>query len=114
MKHGVTAWPAASITRAASPASLGPTATIRSPSIATSAGRAGAPLPSISEPLRTSSDQATPLLFDDGDRRHLVALLDPVDVLPARHDLAEDRVLAVEVRRGAIADVELATGRVGM
>jgi len=34
-------------------------ATIRSPSTATSASRAGAPVPSISEPFRTRSDQAT-------------------------------------------------------
>ena len=59
MKPGATAWPAASITRAAVPARPGPTATIRSPSTATSAGRAGAPLPSISEPFLTRSDQPT-------------------------------------------------------
>ena len=58
MKPGATTCPAASITRVASPASRGPMATIRSPSTATSAGRAGAPLPSISEPFRTRSDQA--------------------------------------------------------
>ena len=59
MKPGATTCPAASITRVLSPASLGPTATIRSPSTATSAARAGAPLPSTSEPFRISRDQAT-------------------------------------------------------
>ncbi len=58
MKPGATTCPAASITRVASPASPGATATIRSPSTATSAGRAGAPLPSIRDPFRTRSDQA--------------------------------------------------------
>src|SRR5215470_6393497 len=113
MKPGATACPAASITRAASPASPGPTATIRSPSTATSARRAGAPLPSITEPFLTRSDQAT-LLFGDRDRGHLVALLDAVDELHAGHDLAEHGVLAVEVRGRAVADVELAAGRVGV
>ncbi len=58
MKPGATTWPAASITRVASPARRGPIAAIRSPSSATSAGRAGAPLPSMTEPLRMRSDQA--------------------------------------------------------
>src|SRR5215471_2985971 len=111
MNPGATTWPAASITRAASPESLGATATIRSPSTATSAARAGAPEPSTSEPFRTRRDQAT-LLFGDGDRGHLVALLDAVDVLHAGHDAAEHRVLTVQVRCRAVADVELAAGRV--
>src|SRR5262247_1050184 len=114
MKPGATAWPAASITRAASPVRPEPTATIRSPSTATSAARAGAPLPSISEPFLTRSDQAIQLVFGDRDRGHLVTLLDAVDELHARHDLAEHGVLAVEMRRRAVADVELAAGRVGM
>src|SRR5215510_1470304 len=114
MKPGATVWPAASITRAASPVRPWPTATIRSPSTATSAARAGAPLPSISEPFLTRSDQAIQLVFGDRDRGHLVTLLDAVDELHARHDLAEHGVLAVEVRGRAVADVELAAGRVGM
>src|SRR5262245_43710753 len=113
MKPGATAWPAASITRAGSPVRPWPTAPIRAPSTATSAARAGAPLPSIGEPF-WSSDQAIRLVFGDRDRGHLVALLDAVDELHARHDLAEHGVLAVEVRRRAVADVELAAGRVGM
>ena len=59
MNPGATTWPAASMTRAASPESFGATATIRSPSTATSAARAGAPEPSISDPFRTRRDQAT-------------------------------------------------------
>src|SRR5690242_2916099 len=114
MKPGATTWPEASITRTASPARRGPIATIRLPSSATSAARAGAPLPSMTEPLRTRSDQANGLLFRDRDRGHLVALLDAVDELHAGHDLAEHGVLPVEVRRGAVADVELAAGGVGM
>src|SRR5215510_3423736 len=114
MKPGVTAWPPASITRAASPVRPEPTATIRSPSTATSAARAGAPLPSIREPFLTRSDQAIRLYFGDRDRGHLVALLDAVDELHARHDLAEHGVLAVEMRRCVVADVELAPGRVGV
>src|SRR5487761_517168 len=42
-----------------------------------------------------------------------IALLDRVDVFHARDDLAEDRVLAVEERRGREADEELAVGAVG-
>src|SRR5262252_2656531 len=112
MKPGATVWPAASITRAASPVRPEPTATIRSPSMATSAARAGVPLPSIREPFLTRSDQAIRLFFGDRDRGHLVALLDAVDKLHARHDLAEHGVLAIEVRRIAVADVELAARRV--
>ena len=59
MNPGATTCPLASIVRVAAPSSRGATATIRSPSTATSAGRAGAPVPSISEPFRTRSDQAT-------------------------------------------------------
>src|SRR5712691_10512241 len=58
MKPGATTWPPASITRRASPWSPEPTATTRSPSTATSARRAGAPVPSIREPFLMSSDQA--------------------------------------------------------
>jgi hypothetical protein len=50
-KPGVTMWPAASISRR--PASgTSPTAVMVSPSMATSARRAGEPDPSITKPLR--------------------------------------------------------------
>src|SRR2546421_622386 len=78
------------------------------PSRATSAGRAAVPVPSITEPPRIRSDQAIGSGLDDLDRLHAVALLDAIDVLHAARDLTEDRVVAVEVRRGAVADVELA------
>src|SRR2546430_17153969 len=113
MKPGATAWPAASITRGASPRSPGPTATTRSPSTATSARRAGAPVPSTTEPFRISSDQAMALRFDDRHRRHPIALPDPVHVLHAGDDVSEDGVVSVEVGRGAVADVELAARSVG-
>src|SRR5262245_22598070 len=105
MKPGVTVRPAASITRSAAPARPGSTATTRSPSTATSAARAGAPLPSTTVPPRSSRDQATSG-FLDGHRRHPVALPDAVDVLHPLHDLAEHRVVVVQVRRGAVGDVE--------
>jgi len=53
MKPGATIRPLASITRAASPPRCGSTAAMRSPSTATSAARAGAPLPSTTMPFRT-------------------------------------------------------------
>src|SRR4030095_14537215 len=112
MNPGATTLPVASITRAASPASDGAIAAMRSPSTATSARRAGAPVPSITAPPRTRSDQAIGSGFLDGDGLHLVALLDAVHVLHAGDDLAEHRVVAVEVRRAAVGDVELAARRV--
>src|SRR6267142_549362 len=114
MKPGDTTLPVASITRSAWPASAGATAAMRSPSTATSARRAGAPLPSTTEPPRSRRDHAIGSGLLDRDRLHLVALLDAVHVLHAGDDLAEDRVVAVEMRRGAVTDVELAAGRVGM
>src|SRR5215470_8470222 len=104
MKPGATTLPVASMTRAAWPLSDGATAAMRSPSTATSARRAGAPLPSITAPPRKSSDQAIGSGLFDGDGLHLVALLDSVHVLHAGHHLAEHRVVAVEVRGGAIGD----------
>src|SRR2546421_2354226 len=114
MKPGDTTLPVASMTRSAWPASVGATAAMRSPSTATSARRAGAPLPSTTEPPRSRSDHAIGSGLLDRDRLHLVALLDAIHVLHAGDDLAEDRVVAVQVRGGAITDVELAAGRVGM
>src|SRR5512137_3193124 len=115
MKPGATIRPLASITRAASPARPGPTAAMRSPSTATSAARAGAPLPSTTVPFRIRSDQAMGLLggLDDLHRLHLVADLDLVHHLHAGGDPAEDRVLAVQEVRGGQRDVELAARRVG-
>src|SRR5687767_14502304 len=114
MKPGVTVLPVASMTRAAWPSSDGATAAMRSPSTATSARRAGAPLPSTTEPPRIRSDQAIGSGLLDGDGLHAIALLDAVHVLHAGDDLAEHRVVAVEVRHGAVGDVELAAGRVRM
>src|SRR6185436_16871719 len=98
MKPGATIRPRASITRAASPARPGPTAAIRSPSTATSAARAGAPLPSTTVPFRIRSDQAMALLGDlvDLHRLHLVADLDLVDDLHSGGHPPEDGVLAVQ------------------
>src|SRR5256886_14783323 len=59
MKPGATTCPGASITRGASPRSPGSTAGTRSRSTATSARRAGPPVPSTTEPFRMSSDQVT-------------------------------------------------------
>src|SRR5688572_19695472 len=112
MKPGATTLPVASTTRVASPASAGATAAMRSPSTATSARRARAPEPSTTQPPPMSRDHAIGLLLDDGHRLHPVALFDAVHVLHAAGDLAEDRVAAVEVRGGAVADVELAPRRV--
>src|SRR5579883_3327024 len=42
-----------------------------------------------------------------------IALLDRVDIFHARHDLTEERVLAVKERRRREADEELAVGAVG-
>src|SRR5262245_51695878 len=113
MKPGATTWPVASITREAAPSRRGPMAATRSPSTATSAGCRGEPLPSMRVPPRISRDQTT-LLLHDGDRGHSIALLDPVHVLHTVHDLAEHRVVTIEMGRGAIADVELAACGVGM
>src|SRR5688572_22555515 len=114
MNPGVTISPLASITRSASPVSPGPTAAMRSPSTATSAARAGAPLPSTTVPFRIRSDQGMTLLvdLDDLHRLHLVADLDLVHQLHAGGHSPEDGVLAVEeVGRGQ-RDVELAARRV--
>src|SRR5512145_849715 len=113
MKPGATTRPAASITRSAGPPSRGATAAMRSPSTATSAARAGPPLPSTTVPPRISRDQAISG-FLDRHRRHPVPLLDAVDLLHAGDDLAEDGVAVVEVGGGAVGDVELATGGVGV
>src|SRR5258705_4842505 len=114
MKPGETILPAASITRSAWPLSPGPTAAMRSPSTATSAARARLPLPSTTVPPRMRSDQAMCSGLVDDDRLHPVALLDPVHVLHAGGHAPEHGVVVVEVRRGAVGDVELAAGRVGM
>src|SRR6185503_1872933 len=113
MNPGATISPLASITRAASPARPGPTAAMRSPSTATSAARAGAPLPSTTVPFRIRSDQAMALLgnFRDLHRLHLVAHLDLVHHLHAGGHTAEDGVLAVEEVGGGQRDVELAARR---
>src|SRR5690242_14394815 len=113
MKPGATTCPAASITRSAGPLRCGATAATRSPSTATSAVRAGAPLPSMTVPPRISSDQAISRLLDR-DRGHAIALLDAIDLVHAGDDLAEHGVVVVQVRRGAIGDVELAARRVGV
>src|SRR5690242_2253719 len=114
MKPGATIRPRASITRAASPARAGPTAAMRLPSTATSAARAGAPLPSTTVPFRIRSDQAMALLggLEDLHRLHLVADLDLVDHVHAGGDPAEHGVLAVEEMGGGQRDVELAARRV--
>src|SRR2546425_891315 len=109
MKPGATTWPPASITRRASPWSPEPTATTRSPSTATSARRAVAPVPSMTEPFLMSSDQIIPALrFDDRHRRHSITLPDAVHVLHAGDGASKDGVVSVEMGRGAVADVELA------
>ncbi len=58
MKPGATTSALASMTRSASPASFGATATIRSPAIATSALWRFVPDPSITVPFLISSDHA--------------------------------------------------------
>src|SRR3989442_7832057 len=115
MKPGATMSPRASRVRAASPERLPPTATMRSPSTATSAAIAGAPLPSTTVPFLISSDQAmrSPGGLDDLHRLHLVALLDLVHHVHPRGDLAEHGVLAVEEMGGGERDVELAPGGIG-
>src|SRR2546426_1311390 len=114
MKPGATTSPLASMVRAAWPVRAGPTAAIRSPSSATSAATAGAPLPSTTVPFLIRTDQAIYLLrVDDLDRLHLVALLDAVHDVHPRDDLAEDHVAPVQMRLGLEADVELAPRGVG-
>src|SRR5437870_12503689 len=114
MKPGATTLPVASITRSAGPVRLGATATMRSRSTATSARRAGAPLPSTTVPPRRRSDHAIGSGLLDGHGLHAVALLDAIHVLHAGGDRAEHRVAAVQVGDGAVGDVELAAGRVGV
>src|SRR3989442_3865995 len=114
MKPGATTWPPASITRRASPRSPEPTATTRSPSTATSARRAGSPVPSMTEPFLMSSDQVMRLRFDDRHRRHSIALPDAVHVLHAGDGASNHGVVSVERRRWTVADVELATRGVGV
>src|SRR2546422_9935530 len=114
MKPGAATWPPASITRRASPRSPEPTATTRSPSTATSARRAGSPVPSMTEPFLMSSDQVMRLRFDDRHRRHSIALPDAVHVLHAGDGASKHGVVSVEVGRGAVADVELAARGVGV
>src|SRR4026207_180066 len=110
MKPGATMSPVASMTCAASPDRPGPTAAMRSPSSATSAARAGPPLPSTTVPFRVRSARAMPLLsgLHDLHRLHLVADTDLVDHLHAGRHLAEDGVLAVEEVRGRQRDVAMA------
>src|SRR5262245_59255073 len=101
------------MTRAASPASPGAMAAMRSPSTATSAGRMGAPLPSTTEPFRMRRDQATSVgHVDDGHRLHAVADRDAVHHVHPLGDLPEDGVLPVEERRGLEGYVELAARRI--
>src|SRR2546427_1758763 len=114
MKPGATTWPPASITRRASPRSPEPTATTRSPSTATSARRAGSPVPSMTEPFLMSSDQVMRLRFDDRHRRHSIALPDAVHVLHAGDGASKHGVVSIEMGRGAVADVELAARGVGV
>src|SRR3990172_158634 len=117
MKPGVTRQLRASTRRRASPARPGPMATIRSPASATSADRAGGPVPSTTRPPRISP--STPIVGRlrlrglDPDRLHPVAPPDRVHDVHPRDHLAEDRVLPVEVRGGGEADVELAPRTVG-
>src|SRR5438445_139053 len=109
VKPGATTWPPASITRRASPWSPEPTATTRSPSTATSARRAGAPVPSMTEPFLMSSDQIIPALrFDDRHRRHSITLPDAVHVLHAGDGASEGGVLAVQARVVGEHDEDLA------
>src|SRR4030095_8154981 len=103
MNPGATTCPAASMTRVASPRSPGPIAAMRSPSMATSAARPAAPVPSTTDPLRIRRDHAIGSGLLDLDGLHPVALLDLVHVLHAARDLAEHRVVAVEVRRRPVA-----------
>src|SRR2546422_5357011 len=114
MKPGAATWPPASITRRASPRSPEPTATTRSPSTATSARRAGSPVPSMTEPFLMSSDQVMRLRFDDRHRRHSIALPDAVHVLHAGDGASKHGVVSVEGGRGAVADVDLAARGVGV
>src|SRR2546427_7482020 len=114
MKPGATTWPPASITRRASPWSPEPTATTRSPSTATSARRAGAPVPSMTEPFLMSSDQIIPALrFDDRHRRHSITLPDAVHVLHAGDGASKHGVVSVEMGRGAGTAGEHAARGVG-
>src|SRR2546425_5048673 len=114
MKPGATTWPPAWITRRASPRSPEQTGTKRSHSTATSARRAGSPVPSMTEPFLMSSDQVMRLRFDDRHRRHSIALPDTVHVLHAGDGASKHGVVSVEVGRGAVADVELAARGVGV
>src|SRR4051794_4447401 len=59
---GVTTFPVASISCAPS-TSTAPTAVMRPPSTATSAGRGAAPVPSTTRPLRITSSCMLPLVF---------------------------------------------------
>src|SRR4051812_42386825 len=114
MKPGATTCPVASMVRAASPRRPGAMAAMRSPSMATSAGRAAAPVPSMTEPFLIRSVHAIGSALLDLDGLHRVALLDAVDVFHAARHLPEDRVVAVEVRRRSVADVELAARGIRM
>src|SRR2546430_2859672 len=115
MKPGAATGAPPSITRRASPGSAEPTATARWHSTATSARRAGAPVPSMTEPFLMSSDQIIPALrFDDRHRRHSITLPDAVHVLHAGDGASKDGVVSVEMGRGAVADVELAARGVGV
>src|SRR3989304_5379477 len=97
MKPGATVKPAASIVRRAPPPSPRPLAPLRPPP------------PATTVPFLIRSVHAILLRgLDDLHRLHLVADLDLVHVLHAGHDLAEDRVLAVQKGSGLEADVERA------
>ena len=114
MKPGATISPAASMVRAASPRRPGPTATMRSPSTATSAATAGAPR-AVDDPAVPDEERPGHYCggLDDLHRLHLVADLDAVHHLHPGGDDAEHRVVAVEEGRGLEADVELAARGVG-
>src|SRR5258708_27047465 len=65
MNPGVTYFPRASMTcLAVASAAIGPTSTIRSPTIATSAQRQGEPVPSNSCPPRISTSYVSPEAFE--------------------------------------------------
>src|SRR6266508_424947 len=68
----------------------------------------------MTSPFLISRDQLKTLALDDPHRLHPLALLDLVDVLHAGRHLPEHGVVVVEVRLGAVRDVELAPGGVRM
>ena len=91
MKPGATTSPLASITRFAFPSGTRPTATIRSPGIATSPRNHGLPVPSTIRPLRMtrsysgSAARAHAAGREDRDGEHDSHGLDPHEYLLAIH-----------------------------